>query len=70
VVCTFLGFFAHAVKKGGVAGEIEQTHLAIAIGVVLRWRNFGARDSSESIDSPAKSAEAKRFSVLIDPALI
>ena len=29
----FLGFLAHVVEKGCVAGEVEQAHLAIAVGV-------------------------------------
>ncbi len=29
----FLGFFAHVVEKGGIASEVEQTHLAVAIGI-------------------------------------
>ena len=32
-VFALLGFFAHVVEECGVSGEVEQAHLAIAIGI-------------------------------------
>lgn len=29
----FFGFFAHVVEQGGVAGEVEETHLTVAVGI-------------------------------------
>ncbi len=41
-VFALLGFFAHVVEEGGVAGEVEEAHLAIAIGIE---RGFEAAES-------------------------
>jgi len=32
-VLPYVGFFAHVVEQGGIAGEVEEAHLAIAIGI-------------------------------------
>jgi hypothetical protein len=45
-----VGFFAHVVEQGCIAGEVEEAHLAVAVGIegdfeateggVLCWRNL------------------------------